>query len=35
MDVKVIGGAPNVSARAMCLLKALEAQKGDILLIVK
>src|SRR3989339_2050544 len=32
---KMIGGAPNVSARAMCLLKALEAQKGDILLVVK
>ena len=31
----MIGGAPNVSARAMCLLKALEAQKGDILLVVK
>ncbi|OGS07412.1 MAG: hypothetical protein A2270_00350 [Elusimicrobia bacterium RIFOXYA12_FULL_51_18] len=32
---KMIGGAPNISARAMCLLKALEARKGDLLLVVK
>ena len=35
MDVKIIGGAPNPSARAMCLLKALEENKGDLLLVVK
>ena len=35
MDVKVIGGAPNLSARAMCLLEALEEKNGDILLVVK
>ena len=35
MAVKVITGAPNLSARAMCLFKALEEKKGDILLVVK
>ena len=35
MDVKTIRGAPNASARAMCLLTALEGKKGDILLVVK
>ena len=31
----MIGGVPNIGARAMCLLKALEEKKGDILLLVK
>ncbi|MFA6435200.1 MAG: DEAD/DEAH box helicase [Elusimicrobiales bacterium] len=35
MDIKAVRGAPNVSARAMCLLKALEEKKGDLLLVVK
>ncbi len=35
MDIKIVRGAPNVSARAMCLLSTLEEKKGDILLVVK
>ena len=35
MDIKIVSGAPNVSARAMCLLRTLEEKKGDILLVVK
>jgi len=35
MDIKIVRGAPNVSARAMCLLRTLEEKKGDILLVVK
>ncbi|MBU2574101.1 MAG: DEAD/DEAH box helicase [Elusimicrobia bacterium] len=35
MDIKVIRGVPNLSARAMYLLKELEEKKSDILLLVK
>ena len=35
MNARIIGGAPNLSARAMCLLKALGEKKSDILLVVK